>query len=167
MPGRFRIAPARTAEDLQAVAALFGAYAGGLAIDLGFQNFAAEQAGLPGAYAPPAGALLLARGAAEPAETEEAPLGCVALRPLPSEGCCEMKRLYVSPAARGLGLGQALVQAILAEAARIGYREMRLDTLPSMTRAIALYRAAGFAPVPPYYDTPLAGTLFLGCRLPA
>jgi ribosomal protein S18 acetylase RimI-like enzyme len=165
MPGRFRIAPARTAEDLQGVAALFGAYAAGLNIDLGFQNFAAERAGLPGAYAPPAGALLLARSAA--AETEEAPLGCVALRPLPTQGCCEMKRLYVSPAARGLGLGQALVRAILAEAARIGYREMRLDTLPSMTRAIALYHAAGFAPVPPYYNTPLAGTLFLGRPLPA
>jgi ribosomal protein S18 acetylase RimI-like enzyme len=76
-----------------------------------------------------------------------------------------MKRLYVSPRARGLGLGRALVEAVLGEAARIGYREMRLDTLPSMAGAIALYRSAGFEPIAPYYDTPIAGTIFLRRRL--
>ena len=78
-----------------------------------------------------------------------------------------MKRLYVSPRGRGLGLGRALVDAITAEAVQIGYREMRLDTLPCMIEAIALYRKAGFMPIEPYYDTPLAGTIFLGRPLAA
>ena len=76
-----------------------------------------------------------------------------------------MKRLHVIPAARGLGLGRMLVDAILAEAMRIGYREIRLDTLPTMIEAIALYRSAGFAEIAPYYDTPIAGTVFLAKRL--
>jgi ribosomal protein S18 acetylase RimI-like enzyme len=76
-----------------------------------------------------------------------------------------MKRLYVSPDARGLGLGKALVDAIIAEAVRIGYREMRLDTLPTMTEAISLYKQAGFVPIDPYYDTPIAGTFFLARSL--
>jgi ribosomal protein S18 acetylase RimI-like enzyme len=152
----FQISPARSPADLQAVAGLFGAYAASLSVDLGFQDFAAELASLPGKYAAPAGELLLARGADGQA------LGCVALRPMATEGCCEMKRLYVSPQGRGLGLGRALIGAIIGEAVRAGYHEMRLDTLPSMAGAIALYRKAGFAPVGPYYDTPLAGTIFLG-----
>jgi ribosomal protein S18 acetylase RimI-like enzyme len=78
------------------------------------------------------------------------------------DGCCEMKRLYVAPRGRGLGLGRALVDAIIGEAVRIGYREMRLDTLPTMAEAVALYRKAGFMPMEPYYDTPLAGTIFFG-----
>ncbi len=82
-------------------------------------------------------------------------------------GCCEMKRLYVSARGRGLGLGGALVDAIVGEAVRIGYREMRLDTLPSMVEAVALYGKAGFVPIEPYYDTPVAGTIFLGRRLAA
>ena len=72
-----------------------------------------------------------------------------------------MKRLYVSPQGRGLGLGRALIDAIIGEAARIGYREMRLDTLPFMVEAIALYGKAGFRPIAPYYETPVAGTVFL------
>lgn len=155
----FHIATARTATDLEDAARLFGAYAASLDIDLSYQDFATELAGLPGKYAPPAGALLLARGPGGEA------LGCVALRPIAPEGCCEMKRLYVAPQGRGLGLGRALVGAILGEAARIGYREMRLDTLPSMTAALALYHEAGFVVIERYYDTPVAGTLFLGRRL--
>ncbi|HEY0833445.1 MAG TPA: GNAT family N-acetyltransferase [Azospirillum sp.] len=156
----FRIAPARSAEDLEAVARLFGAYAASLDIDLSYQDFAAELAGLPGKYAPPAGALLIARDG--PGE----PLGCVGLRPIAPDGCCEMKRLYVAPRGRGLGLGQALVDAVVGEAARIGYREMRLDTLPTMAAALALYGKAGFRPTAPYYDTPVAGTIFLARPLP-
>jgi GNAT superfamily N-acetyltransferase len=155
----FRIGAVGTVGDLEAAKGLFEEYAASLGVDLGYQNFAAELAGLPGRYAPPEGALLLARGGAGE------PLGCVGLRPLAPAGCCEMKRLYVSPRARGLGLGRALVDAVLGEAARIGYREMRLDTLPSMAGAIALYRSAGFEPIAPYYDTPLAGTIFLRRRL--
>ena len=99
--------------------------------------------------------LLLARDRAG------APLGCVGLRPIPPDGCCEMKRLYVAPAGCGLGLGRALLEAVIAEAVRIGYRRMRLDTLPGMVEATALYRRAGFVPIAPYYDMPLAGTMFL------
>ncbi|HYD67680.1 GNAT family N-acetyltransferase [Azospirillum sp.] len=153
------IGSARFAADLEDAARLFGAYAASLDIDLSYQDFAAELAGLPGKYAPPSGALLLARGPGGEA------LGCVALRPIEPEGCCEMKRLYVAPEGRGLGLGRALVDAILGKAVRIGYREMRLDTLPSMTAALALYREAGFVTIERYYDTPVAGTIFLGRRL--
>jgi len=157
----FHIVKARSAADLEDAARLFGAYAASLDIDLSYQDFAAELAGLPGKYAPPAGALLIAR------DPRGEALGCVALRPIEPEGCCEMKRLYVAPEGRGLGLGRALVDAILGEAARIGHREMRLDTLPTMAAALALYRQAGFVPIERYYDTPVAGTIFLGRSLSA
>ena len=109
---------------------------------------------MPGKYAPPAGELLLAR------HVEGTPLGCVGLRPF-EPGCCEVKRLYVAPEGRGLGVGKALVLAAMQVAERIGYREMRLDTLPSMTAAQALYRKLGFEPIEAYYDTPIAGTSFM------
>jgi len=156
---RLNISPIGTAEDLAAVTVLFRAYAASLPVDLAYQNFDAELASLPGKYAPPAGALLLARVEAGAA------IACVALRPMDGAGCCEMKRLYVAPAGRGLGTGRALVEAIISEARRLGYREIRLDTLPTMTAAITLYRRCGFAPIAPYYDTPVAGTHFLGRRL--
>jgi GNAT superfamily N-acetyltransferase len=152
----FQIRPVIGAADIEAVARLFEAYAASLPVDLAYQDFAQELAGLPGRYVPPAGALLIARRGLG------LPLGCVALRSLPVEGCCEMKRLYVAPAGRGLGVGRALVEAICAEARRLGYREIRLDTLPGMTEAIALYARLGFAPIAPYYATPVAGTRFLG-----
>jgi ribosomal protein S18 acetylase RimI-like enzyme len=160
-PIAFRITQVRSATDLDATVRLFNAYASSLGIDLSYQDFPAEVASLPGKYAPPLSELLIARDA------ERAPLGCVALRPMAPEGCCEMKRLYVSPRGRGLGLGRALVEAIVGAAVRIGYREMRLDTLPTMTEAIALYRSAGFGPTEPYYDTPVAGTIFLRRSLAA
>ncbi|HWT10978.1 MAG TPA: GNAT family N-acetyltransferase [Roseomonas sp.] len=153
----FRIAAAAP-DDVAAIAGLFRAYAASLPVDLGYQDFEAELAALPGKYAPPAGALLIARDAAG------APLGCVALRPM-ADGCCEMKRLYVAPAGRGLGLGRALAEAICAEARCLGYREIRLDTLPTMTEAQALYARLGFVPTAPYYDTPVAGTRFLARAL--
>ena len=157
----FRITPVRSAADLAAAVRLFNAYASALGIDLGYQDFATELATLPGKYAPPAGELLLAR------DGDGEPLGCVGLRPIAPEGCCEMKRLYVSPEARGSGLGGMLVDAVIAEAVRIGYGEMRLDTLPTMTAAISLYEKAGFAPIAPYYDTPIAGTVFFAKPLAA
>lgn len=152
----FRIEPARTPADLGAVATLFRAYAASLEVDLAFQGFEAETDALPGPYALPTGELLLARDAGGEV------VGCVGLRAMPPPGCCEMKRLYVAPHGRGLQLGGRLIDAILAEAARLGYRSMRLDTLPSMSGAIALYGRAGFRPIEPYYETPLVGTVFLG-----
>jgi ribosomal protein S18 acetylase RimI-like enzyme len=155
----FRISPVRSAPDLEATVALFNAYADSLGIDLAYQDFSAEMAAMPGKYAPPAGELLLAR------DIQGEPLGCVGLRPIKPDGCCEMKRLYVPPRGRGLGLGKALVDAIVMEAVRIGYREIRLDTLPTMTEARSLYRKLGFVPIDPYYDTPIAGTVFLARSL--
>ncbi len=157
-PG-FIISTAGNPADLGDAAHLFELYAKSLPIDLAYQDFSAELASLPGKYAPPHGALFLARSADGQA------LGCVALRPLADEGCCEMKRLYVVPSGRGLGLGKALVELIVNEAARLGYAEMRLDTLPSMTGALALYESFGFEPIPAYYDTPIAGTVFLAKRI--
>lgn len=154
----FTIAPVEIPADLAAVSALFTAYATALPIDLGYQDFSTELASLPGKYAPPAGALLLARDAADTL------IGCVAMRPL-APGICEMKRLYVSQEGRGLGLGLALASAIIAAGEAAGYREMRLDTLPSMTEAISLYRRLGFMPIAPYYATPIAGTLFFARSL--
>jgi ribosomal protein S18 acetylase RimI-like enzyme len=141
-------------EDLAAVARLFAAYAASLPVDLGYQDFATELETLPGKYAPPGGALFLARDAADAA------LGCVGLRPM-ADGACEMKRLYVAPAARGLGLGKTLVDAVLAAAVLRRYREIRLDTLPTMAEAIALYRRLGFVEIAPYYEGAPAGTRFL------
>lgn len=149
------IAQASTEADLAAVVALFRAYAASLDVDLAYQGFEAEMAAMPGKYAPPAGRLLLARSA------DGVPLGCVGLRALGEAGCCEMKRLYVAPEGRGTGLGAQLVEAVIREAEAIGYREMRLDSLPSMGPAIALYRKRGFETMAPYYDTPVAGTVFL------
>jgi putative acetyltransferase len=103
-------------------------------------GFQAEVAGLPGEYAPPKGALLLAR----PRNAEE-PLGCVALRPVPdTSDVCEMKRLYVRRKSQGSGLGRALAEAAIAEARRLGYRRICLDTLPSMVAAQGLYKLLGF-----------------------
>ena len=112
------IAAATTPEDVATVVVLFRAYAASLSVDLAYQNFEAEMQAMPGAYAPPAGALLLARDA------DGSPLGAVALRPMAEAGHCEMKRLYVAPAGRGRGVGEGLVNALATTARGIGYREM-------------------------------------------
>ena len=151
----FRIAHATRADDLAATITLFRAYARSLDVDLSYQNFEAELADLPGKYGPPTGALLLARSRVG------APVGCVGLRAMDGIGCCELKRLYVSRDGRGAGLGGRLIQAVICEARWLGYREIRLDTLPSMTQAIALYRRFGFELTQAYYDTPVSGTLFM------
>jgi ribosomal protein S18 acetylase RimI-like enzyme len=137
------IRPARIPEDLDTVRELFREYAGGLGVDLAFQGFEAELAQLPGKYAPPEGGLLLLNDAG-------AAMGCVGLRPLAIPGACEMKRLYVRGAARGTGAGRALAEAAIELASALGYRDLMLDTMPSMVAAIALYRRLGFAPVPAY-----------------
>ncbi len=146
------IRPAAFPDDLVVVRALFVEYAASLDVDLGFQRFDEELAALPGDYAPPRGRLLLAVDGVDV-------VGCGALRPFGADEC-EMKRLYVRPAGRGGGLGRRLVERICAEARRVGYRRIRLDTLASMTAAAALYRTVGFEPVAPYGDQRLAGMLF-------
>lgn len=155
----YRILPVRTDDDLKATAALFAAYAASLPIDLDYQDFDAELAGLPGKYAPPQGELLLARGA------DGDPLGCAGLRPIASDGCCEMKRLFLAPNARGLGLGRTLAEAVIEAARRRGYTELRLDTLPTMSAAIGLYDRMGFARIAPYYAPTPPGTLFMSLKL--
>lgn len=155
---------------------LFVEYAASLGLSLCFQNFEQELAGLPGAYAPPRGALLLAVDGDEP-------LACVALRPLEGPLCtapgaeaaysspigpdetCEMKRLYVRPQARGQGLGRAMAERVVAEARLRGYKRMRLDTLPSMGRAIALYESLGFKDIPAYCVNPHEGARYLELEL--
>jgi putative acetyltransferase len=132
---------------------LFREYAKAIAIDLCFQNFAEELAGLPGKYAPPAGRLLLAFEGGRVA-------GCVAVRPI-AEGICEMTRLYVPSAFRGKGIGRRLAQASLAAADEIGYQRMRLDTLASMKEAIALYESLGFVRIAPYYHNPSPQAVFM------
>lgn len=153
------VVQASSAADIAAVAALFRAYAASLPVDLGYQGFEAELAGLPGAYAPPAGVLLLARGAAGAA------LGCVALRPMPTPGHAEVKRLYVAPEGRGQGLGRALLDAATSAARLRGYRALRLDTLPFMTEAMALYRRAGFREVSAFNESPVPGTRWYALEL--
>jgi ribosomal protein S18 acetylase RimI-like enzyme len=156
--GRF-LAPVRQAKEIAAAATLFREYADWLGIDLSFQGFEAELASLPGKYAPPTGELMLACAPAGDA------LGCVAVRPLDGTAICEMKRLYVRPAARGLGIGAALVGAIITSAEELGYAEMRLDTLPTMPEAFALYERFGFLQIPAYYHNPVPGTVYFGKRL--
>ena len=156
---RFTIARAATPDDLAAVAVLFADYAAWLPIDLGYQGFAAELAALPGKYAPPSGELLLAR------DPDGALLGCVGLRAIEPDGVCEMKRLYIAPAARRMGLGRALATAVITAAQGIGYREMRLDTLEGMTPAITLYEQLGFSRIGSYYAPTPPGTVFMGLKL--
>ena len=149
---------ARTPEDVADVRRLFRAYADWLEVDLCFQGFERELAELPGCYAPPAGRLLIARVGGEV-------VGCVGLRPLEAS-VCEMKRLWVEPGFAGYGIGRALSEAIVAAARQIGYRRMRLDTIPArMPAAQHLYAAIGFREIPAYYDNPLAGVVMLELEL--
>ena len=139
------------------VRVLLREYAASLAFELDFQDFDRELAELPGAYAPPHGALLVAR-------LDGRVAGCVALRPLTNE-VCEMKRLFVRPAARGAGLGRRLAAEIVAEARKLGYARMRLDTTPGMETAQALYEELGFRETEPYTHNPVPGARFLELEL--
>ncbi len=154
----FELREARTPEDIPRVRRLFRAYADWLGVDLCFQDFERELTELPGCYAPPAGRLLLAAVGAEV-------VGCVGLRPLET-GVCEMKRLWVEPGFAGQGIGRALAEAVIRAARQIGYRRMRLDTIPArMPAAQHLYAALGFREIPAYYHNPLAGVVMLELEL--
>jgi ribosomal protein S18 acetylase RimI-like enzyme len=149
------IRPANTSADYEIARTLFREYQASLNIDLCFQRFEEELAGLPGKYAAPHGALLLAF------TEDETPAGVIAMRPI-DDDICEMKRLYVRPLARGHNLGRKLIDRLLVEARAQGYQKMRLDTLTGlMDKAIGLYRSYGFYDIAPYYNSPLANELFL------
>jgi ribosomal protein S18 acetylase RimI-like enzyme len=139
--------PARVAlaDDVEGVRGLFREYAAALGVDLSFQGFDEEVAALPDGYD-----VLLVAGSD----------GCVGVRPF-ADGVCEMKRLYVRPSARGTGLGKELAVAAIEHARALGYRAMRLDTMPMMGSAQALYESLGFVEIPPYRHNPVAGTRFM------
>ena len=151
------ILQAESDDDVGAARTLFLEYARALDFSLCFQDFDAELAGLPGRYARPTGRLLLAHLAGAVA-------GCVGVRDLGS-GVCEMKRLYVRPEFRGKTIGRALAEAALAEARAAGYERMRLDTIPSMEAAIALYEELGFGTIAPYYRNPIEGATYMEITL--
>lgn len=147
------INPAVVPQHLPLVRRLFRDYAASLDISLDFQDFDTELAGLPGDYQPPAGRLLLAWH-------EDQAVGCVALRPL-EPGVCEMKRLYVTPAARATGLGRRLAERICGEARAASYSCIRLDTLASMSAARRVYQSLGFREIGPYCFNPSPDAVFL------
>ena len=150
--GHFRITQAQP-RDIGAIKNLFIEYSNSLGFGLEFQNFSSELATLPGEYAAPNGELLVAKAGRQVA-------GCVGLRKL-DERTCEMKRLYVRPGFRGRDVGRNLVRSIVLRAKEMGYREMRLDTVPSMVEAQALYESLGFVEAPPYRDNPVRGVRFM------
>ena len=145
------------AVHLDRIRDLFREYADSIEVDLGFQGFAEELAGLPGGYSAPDGRLLIALREADAA-------GCVALRRLDRE-TAELKRLYVRPAFRGSGLGRLLAERAIAEAREAGYRRIRLDTLPTMAGARRLYADLGFVDIAPYRHNPVPGSAFLELTL--
>ncbi len=143
--------------DLPAARELFQEYARSIGIDLSFQGFDEELASLPGKYSPPRGTLIVARN-------EGTACGCVALRPI-DERTCEMKRLFVRPGNRGLGIGEELVRRVIEAAEARGYEAMRLDTLQTMQSAVALYQKFGFRDIEPYIYNPIPGARFMEKRL--
>jgi ribosomal protein S18 acetylase RimI-like enzyme len=154
------ITPVRTSSDLKDTVAIFDEYAEFLGFDLAFQDFEEERTSMPGKYGPPKGELLLAR------DHQGRVAGCAALRPLSQDGVCEMKRLYVPEARRGSGVGKALALRIIDIAEKLGYSEMKLDTLTEMKTAVGMYQRLGFVQIEAYYDSPMENALYLGLKLP-
>ena len=148
------IIQAETPDQIEDARRLFREYEAWLGIDLCFQSFEEELKNLPGKYAAPTGRLLLAAA-------DETTAGCIALRKIDDE-ICEMKRLYVRDDFRGLRLGRKLIERVIEEAKEIGYKKMRLDTLPAkMPRAVKLYESYGFQKIEPYCENPHKETLFM------
>ena len=141
------------ASDLNAVRVLFQEYANSLAFDLSFQDFEKELKSLPGRYAFPEGCLLIA-------QNQDGSVGCGAVRKI-NDGVCEMKRLFVRPEFRGIGIGRRLAMKIIRIAVSSGYFRMRLDTTPFMNEATSLYRSLGFYDIEPYCYNPVSGAVFL------
>lgn len=153
-----RIRAVVTNAEVDAARLLFREYEASLDFSLCFQSFEEELASLPGIYAPPRGRLLLAWH-------DEQLAGCIALKPIQTD-VCEMKRLYVRPEFRALKIGRMLAEELIEQARTMGYRAMRLDTVPSkMGAAVALYRRLGFVETTPYYDNPLPEVLYMELRL--
>jgi len=148
-----RLEDAHAGSPLADVRVLFREYADSLGVDLGYQGFDEELQGLPGDYLPPTGMLLLAR-------RDDDPVGCVAVRRF-ADGVAEMKRLFVRPSGRGLGIGRQLAEAAVRFAREAGYAAMRLDTLPQMQAAQVLYRRLGFREIDPYRHSAVPGTTFM------
>ena len=160
-PPKIQLLPARDPGALALVRSLFLDYQASLAVDLCFQGFADELAQLPGDYTEPGGDLVLAL-------VEGAPAGCGAYRALPHSdhlNACEMKRLFVRPPYRGMGLGRLLVEHLMGAARLAGYSTMLLDTLSDMETARALYQEVGFTEVAPYYLNPIPGAHYLKALL--
>jgi putative acetyltransferase len=163
-----RIVRAKDGDELAAAAMLFREYVASLPFPLDYQGFDAEVAALPGKYAEPGGCILLAVGG-EVGRPKGEYLGCIALRPLDASGLragdgtpvCEMKRMYVRPAARGLGAGRLLAEELISLARSAGYRMMKLDTESTFVAATALYRSLGFAECERYNDDPQPETIWM------
>jgi GNAT superfamily N-acetyltransferase len=153
----YRVIEALNPESIAEARSLFREYQESIGIDLSFQNFTSELETLPGEYGPPRGRLLMAKA-------EQELVGCVAMRPYTTD-MCEMKRLYVRPRFRAAGVGRGLVERLISEARKIGYRRMVLDTLQTMTGAQRLYENLGFRDIPPYCDNPFPHTRFLSLEL--
>ena len=149
-----QIVQAETGKQITAAKQIFREYETWLGMSLCFQGFEEELNGLPGKYSPPDGRLYLAF-------LDDELVGCIAMRKL-DEGICEMKRLFLRENARGHGLGNTLIEKVIAEARSIGYTKMRLDTHPpKMGKAVSLYESHGFYKIESYYDNPHEGVLFM------
>ena len=153
----WEIVQAEDRKDCETAKSLIVEYTASLGINLDFQHLYRELQEFPGHYAPPQGRVLLAK-------SENQVAGCVCLRPLAND-VCEMKRLYVKSEYRGQAIGKQLALAAIREAKTIGYHCMRLDTLATMSAAMALYQMLGFTRIEPYYDNPVEGAMFFELKL--
>lgn len=143
--------------ELEEVREIFIEYAAFLQVDLCFQDFENELQTLHQVYLPPLGCIILAK-------EDNQVMGCIALKPI-GEGVCEMKRLYVRPAARGKGLGNQLVEELIDFAQKVGYKTMKLDTIASLKEAIKLYRSKGFVETNAYVYNPLSDVYYFQLTL--